>query len=120
MNNIIDKVLFSSKLFLNFSFIDLYEVGYVNKRSGNYNNGATVQTVVFVFAWFLAYCEFGERITDELDEFRRKLSQCRWYSFSIEMQRSYLITLSCTHQSVVIQGFANTACTRDTFKAVNL
>lgn len=75
--------------------------------------------VSLMFAWLFIYCEFGERVTHEFNQFNEKLCHCNWYSFSIEMKRIFLITISGTQEPAVVQGFANTTCTRDAFKTVN-
>lgn len=79
----------------------------------------TVVVVVFVFAWLFIYCECGDRLTNKFNWFHEKLCQCRWYKFKLEMQQSYSIALSCTQESVVIEGFLNVVCTREAFKRVN-
>ena len=81
----------------------------------------TITTLVEVtwsfFAVFL-YCEFGRMVTSRFDKFHDKLQQCNWYSFSTEMQRLYLMFMMNAQQPVMIKGYANILCTRDTYKKV--
>lgn len=65
-------------------------------------------------------CESGEMVTNQYKVLDFGLSQCDWYSFPIRMQRSLVVFMSYTQQPVMIQGFANVRCIRDTFKKVNL
>lgn len=65
-------------------------------------------------------CESGEMVTNQYKVLDFGLYQCDWYSFPIRMQRSLVVFMSYTQQPVMIQGFANVRCIRDTFKKVNL
>lgn len=50
-----------------------------------------------------------------LDE---KLCHCKWYLLPLKMQRIYAIVMINAQQRMVIEGFANTHCTREAFKKV--
>ena len=102
---------------LKFSLFKIYS------QSNNANVVELVSTVMQLpstLTWLFIYCEFGEQVTYEFNMFHEKLCHCRWYSFPIELQRMFLITLSGTEEPAVIQGFASTTCTRDAFKQVIL
>lgn len=73
---------------------------------------------VSFFAIF-SFCEFGEMINTQFEQFDVELCQCDWYSFSIDMQQMLVAFMTCTQQPAIIHGFANTECTRSTFKRVN-
>ena len=64
------------------------------------------------------FCEFGDMINTQFDEFDDQLRQCDWYTFPIEMQQLLVIFMTSTQRPAMIQGFANTECTRDAFKKV--
>lgn len=79
---------------------------------------SAMMQVLFTFTYFFVCCEFGERVTNEFNQFYEKLCTYDWYSFSIKMQRIYLTTLTGTQESCVIQGYANIVCTREAYKQV--
>lgn len=79
-------------------------------------------TAVFLISWSLAImfviCELGQRLTLKFEQFSDALYQCDWYSFPIEMQEMYVIMLMNAQQPVIIKGFANTLCARESFVKV--
>lgn len=72
----------------------------------------------YTFGMLFAHCEIGERVTHQFNLFNEKFLHCNWYLFPIEMQRIYSIVLIGVQDPAIIQGFANTICTRDAFKRV--
>lgn len=66
------------------------------------------------------HCEAGERVTDRFYIFHHEICHLDWYIFPMKTQKMLLIILSSTQQPAVIQGYANTQCTRDAFKSVNI
>lgn len=80
----------------------------------------TILPIGYTFSTLYGYCDFGERVTLQFDEFNEKFCQCNWYSFPLAMQRIYLISSVGIQDPVVIEGFASTTCTRDAFKKVDL
>lgn len=72
----------------------------------------------WIFVLTLAFCDPGQRVTNQFEEFGEELSRCDWYSIPIEIQRIYLIFLSDTQQPKIIQSYGGIACTRDTCKKV--
>lgn len=80
----------------------------------------TITPIGYTFGTIFAYCEFGERVTLQFNEFNEKFCQCNWYSFPLAMQRIYSISSVGIQDPVVIEGFASTTCTRDAFKKVDL
>ena len=53
------------------------------------------------------------------DSFNDTFSQCDWYSFPIEIQQMLVIVMANAQQPVIIKGFANTLCARESFTKVN-
>lgn len=74
--------------------------------------------IFYTFFTLFAYCEFGERGTHQFNQFNERFCNCDWYLFPIEMQHIYAIGLVGVQQPVIIEGYANTVCTRDAFKKV--
>lgn len=74
--------------------------------------------VFWAFVLVFLFCEFGEMVSDEFEEFNDELDQSDWYSFSVEMQRIFVILTINAQQSTYIKGFANVLCVRPTFKKV--
>ena len=72
----------------------------------------------YTFGSLFAYCEFGERVTHQFNQFNENFCNCDWFSFPIEMQRIYLLVLVGVQDPVIIRGYAHTVCTRDAFKRV--
>lgn len=69
------------------------------------------------FFWFHS-SELGEMLMRKFNEFNDAFYQCKWYFFSIEMQKMLLIVIANTQQPIFVQGFGNISCTRDSFKKV--
>lgn len=80
----------------------------------------TLCALLWQFLSNLVYCEFGENVTHHFNLFDDELERCNWYLFPIDLQRLILITMLGSQQPEVIQGFANTACTRIAFKRVSV
>lgn len=60
-----------------------------------------------------AYCECGERVSVQFEKVEDTIFEIEWYALPSEIQRM------ATQQTIVLNGFANTVLTRDTFKKVN-
>ena len=78
----------------------------------------TFVIVFWSFASIFFFCAFGEMVTHQFNVFDDELCQCDWYLFPIEMKRMMIIFMVNTQQPAIIQGFANTVCTREAFKKV--
>lgn len=80
-----------------------------------------ISPLVLVFwAFILIYffCELGHMVSNHFDKFNIELGQCHWYSFPKNFQRIFITLMINAQEPVIIQGFGNTVCTRDAFKAV--
>lgn len=75
-------------------------------------------TVFYSFACIGAFCELGETLAEQFELFSDELQRCRWYRFTIKLQKKFLILSTNAMHPVLIQGFGNIRCTRDTFKNV--
>ena len=74
--------------------------------------------ITSIFIAIFAYCEFGEQVMHQFNLYGETFCSCDWYLFPIEMQRIYSIALVGVQDPVIVQGYANTVCTRDAFKNV--
>lgn len=70
------------------------------------------------FVLIFIYCEFGERVNIGCEEIYDVICQLNWYSYPIEMQRMIPNILIATEQSVIVKGFGNCSCTRESLKKV--
>lgn len=75
---------------------------------------------VWVFSLIYFVCELGEKVTHQFNVFHEELCNCDWLLFPIEIKRIYLLVLFGAEQPAVIQGYAQTTCTRTTFKKVRI
>lgn len=74
--------------------------------------------VFWSFAAIFFFCEIGEQVSHQFDEFYREFYQCNWYAFPIQLQQAFLQALPNVQQPTVIHGYAKTFCTREAFKNV--
>ena len=78
----------------------------------------TLEMLCWVFILNFVIGEFGQRVTDQFEQFGMEFGSCDWHKLSIEMQRMYLIFLSDTQQPKNLQSYGGIFCTRETFKNV--
>lgn len=76
--------------------------------------------VGWMFLAIFSVCELGEKVTYQFNLFNEELCNCDWFLFPKEMKRIYLIVFLGAQQPTVIQGYASTTCTRNTFKNVKI
>lgn len=76
--------------------------------------------VILSFALVFGGCEFGECMTERFSRFDDAFSRCKWYLFSMEMKRIYLIVLANTQQPSIVQSYGGIPCSRDSFKSVGI
>lgn len=74
--------------------------------------------MIWSFTLIFLLCESGEAVSHQFDEFDNEFWQSNWYLFPIEMQRMLVIVMLNTQRPAIIQGYANTLCSRDAFKTV--
>lgn len=80
-----------------------------------------IMPVIIVFWAFIlifSYCELGKKVTNAFNDFNEQLCQAKWYLLSVDIQRMLLIFMSDAQQPVLLRGFGNIVCTRDSFKNV--
>lgn len=75
--------------------------------------------VYWSFAFTLFFCEFGERVTSEFDELNDIMNQLDWYTFPIEVQQTLPIIIAAAQDPVIMRGFGNIECVRQSFKQVS-
>lgn len=78
----------------------------------------SVVAVIWGFASIFFIGDQGEEVTHHFDVFDEELCRCDWLSYPIDMKRLFVIFLTGTQQLAVIRGYANTVCSRVTFKKV--
>ena len=92
-------------------------------KSGNDLNFIAFVRIFFMLLWSFIFqilvCELGERVNINFELFNNVLNQCDWHLFSIEMQRMYVIIMMNAQQPIIVQGFGNFPCNRETFKRVS-
>lgn len=76
--------------------------------------------MTWCFITLYCYSEFGEMVTNEFQLFSDRTIQCEWYLFPHGMQRIFVIFINDVQQPVLIRGYGNIQCTRETFKAVGI
>lgn len=118
--SIVISWVYHAVLWIHFTFIVMFFSKFLQSDS-NSNLTETINPVIGVF-WMYStlflYCETGERVTHQFNQFSEKLCYSDWYLFPLEMQRMFIIMLCGTQEPTIIQGYANTVCTRDAFKLV--
>lgn len=70
------------------------------------------------FYLIFLFCNLGENICNEFEELNDILYQSEWYSFPNEVQRILPILLTASQEPVVLRGFGNLLCIRESFKRV--
>lgn len=91
------------------------------KATDDWNGIILSRILMFAFGSFFVLflaCEFGEWLTGRFDKFNDAFVRCKWYLWSDEMRRIYLIALAGTQQTEYIRSYGNIPCTRDSFKKV--
>ena len=78
----------------------------------------SVSMVFWSFSFVLFFCESGEMVTNQFNQFHEELCQFDWYLYPSEIQQLYLTFIMYTHRPAVIYGYGNILCTRDVFKMV--
>lgn len=74
--------------------------------------------VFWSFAFIFFYCELGQSVTNQFNHFDDALCQCKWYLCSVDLQQMLLTFMSDTQQPMLLRGYANIVCARDSFKNV--
>lgn len=67
----------------------------------------------------LSNCEMGQNVSNQFQVLSEEICKCDWYLMPHNLQR-ILIIIILNVQPVLISGFANVVCSRDSFKRVNL
>lgn len=85
-------------------------------------NAMTLLSVLFLAFWSFAsifvFCDSGERIASEFDEIDI-YNLCDWYLFPANIEKAIPIVIMNTQlRPVVLEGFGNIQCSRETFKRV--
>lgn len=63
-------------------------------------------------------CNFGQSLTNQFHEVSDAICQSDWYSFSPDVKRMVMMIMMTAQQPVILRGFGNVLCTRETFKKV--
>lgn len=81
---------------------------------------SSVGEVFWSFSIVFIYCDFGERVTSEFNQITEAVYQFDWYTFPMKIQQMMPNIIIATQEPVVVRGFANTMCTRESFKMVSI
>lgn len=65
-------------------------------------------------------CELGEQLTAKFSLFNITMYQWNWYLYPADVQQMLVLVLADVQEPVIVRGFANTLCARDSFKKVML
>lgn len=82
----------------------------------------TLKLMIGLFWSFISVfvvCELSERLTIRCETFEDAFCRWQWYLFPIEMQKLLTIAIANAQQTLVIKGYGNVPCTRETFKTVS-
>lgn len=94
----------------------------ISKSADNSTTMELISPLILIFWSFASvsmYCEFGTAVTDEFARFSDELCQCAWYSLPNGIQKMLVIFIAETQEPIIVRGFCNIMCTRQTFKTVN-
>lgn len=64
------------------------------------------------------FCELGINVTDRFNRIPDQIYDSEWYTFPMDIQRILPTVMVAAQQPLVLQGFANLKCTRESFKKV--
>ena len=77
-----------------------------------------ISLVWWAFIIILVYCESGQIVVSQFDEFEEEISKCDWYALPIETQKLFVVFLLNEQQTSNIHGFGNIECSRESMKKV--
>lgn len=72
------------------------------------------------FGSIFATCELGEWITGRSLTIYDVLCQCDWYLLPVELRRKLVVIVLSSQESIIVHGYGNVPCSRETFKKVNI
>lgn len=84
------------------------------------DDGKIINQLFWSFALIFAFCEMGETVANQFNEFEKELGQRNWYSYSLKLQRIYIFVLANAEQPTTVHGFGNIVCVRESMKTVIL
>lgn len=64
------------------------------------------------------FCELGENLTERFNRIPIIIYDSEWYNFPKDVRRALPTVMIAAQQPMVLQGFANLKCTRESFKKV--
>lgn len=74
--------------------------------------------VFWAFVQILLFCEFGVRLTEKFYEISNEIFHFDWFILPIDIQRMLPFISYATQKPMIIGGFGNVQCTRDSLKNV--
>lgn len=72
----------------------------------------------YSFAGSFVYCEISECMSSTFDGLYDEFKQFEFYLLPADLQRSMVIIINTMQQPIIIHGFGNVPCSRETFKKV--
>lgn len=76
--------------------------------------------IFWSIACIFLFCEFGNMVTIEFEDLNEIIGQLNWYSYPNDVQRMMPIIMIVAQESVIIHGYGNIACVRESFVKVGL
>lgn len=73
-----------------------------------------------VLMWLFIYCYFGDQVTSRFEHIQLAFYESNWHLLPLELMNCLPYILLSTQKLVYIRGFANSSCTRETFKMVSV
>lgn len=73
--------------------------------------------MMWSFVSMFLICEMGQMVSNHFNRFSDKIYMCDWYFLPLELQQMFVIIIM-NAQPVLIRGYGNVECTRDSFKRV--
>lgn len=65
------------------------------------------------------FCDLGESVSNGFDALDEAVCSGNWYTFPIEIQRILPTILLATQKPVLLRGFGNIPCLRETYRKVS-
>lgn len=72
----------------------------------------------WAFVQIFIFCNLGENVSNRFVEIKDMIYYCDWYTFPNGLQKLLPTIMMSAQEPVIIHGFANLSCTRDSFKKV--
>lgn len=79
-----------------------------------------INLMFWSFILVYVFCEKSEMIANQFKQFEEELCQCKWYLYSVQLKRIYIIVVANAQLPTTVHGFGNIVCARESMKRVIL